>query len=269
MTVITEEASGLQFVELSHPFGHGIPVLPGDDDILIWKSVYHARDGVQSQKLSMNMHCSTHMTAPVHLLQGGQYVADLPLDLFFGNGHVLDIPKGKWELISAADLDAAGPAVVQGDIVIIRTGWHTRYADSLEYFGDAPGLGEDAADWLIERGVKLVGIDNATIDHPLATNLGVHRGGPRMRYLPGEYQAQTGRDPKVAFPHRNPAHRKLLAAGIPTISNVGGDIAEIAGKTATFHAVPWKWIEGDACIIRLMAILDPHGSYRIEKGDKQ
>lgn len=266
MTFLIEAASGLQFCELSHPFGHGVPVWPGDDDVKIWKSVYHARDGVQSQKLSMNMHCSTHMTAPIHLVQGGAFVADLPLELFFGNGIVLDIPKGKWDLVTAADLDKVGERIEGDDIVLINTGWHHKYGDSLEYFGDAPGLAEDAADWLIDRGVKLVGTDTAAIDHPLATNLGLHRGGPRMRYLPGQYEEQTARDPKTDFPRWNPAHRKLLAAGIPTISNVGGDMALLSNKRATFHAMPWKWVEGDACIIRLVGIVDPQGDYRIEKG---
>lgn len=264
--LLEDAASGLSFCELSHPFGHGVPVWPGDDDVRIWKSVYHARDGVQSQKLSMNMHCSTHMTAPIHLVQGGAFVADLSLDHFFGNGVVIDVPRAKWELVTADDLDAAGAEVGEGDIVIVNTGWHRRYADSLEYFGDAPGLSEDAADWLIARGVKLVGTDTAAIDHPLATNLGTHRGGPRMRYLPGQYRDQTGREPRDDFPAWNPAHRKLLAAGIPTLSNVGGDLDRISGCRATFHAMPWKWIEGDACIVRLIAIFDPRGEYRIEPG---
>ena len=88
-----------------------------------------------------------------------------------------------------------------------------------------------------------------------------------MRYLPGQYRAQTGREPKADFPHWNVAHRKLLAAGIPTISNAGGDIDRLSGQRATFHAMPWKWMEGEACIIHLVAILDPMGDYRIEKGE--
>ena len=266
LAIETEAASGLEFCELSHPFGHGVPVWPGDDDVLIWRSVYHARDGVLSQKLSMNMHCSTHMTAPIHLVQGGAFVSQLPIDRFFGSGVVLDIPKGKWDYVTAADLDAAGSLVEEDDIVLINTGWHRKYSDSLEYFGDAPGLSEDAADWLIEKNVKLVGTDTAAIDHPLATNLGMHRGGPKMRYLPGDYERETGRDPKVDFPKWHPAHKKLLEAGIPTISNIGGDIDLISGKRGTYHAMPWKWWDGDACVINLVAIIDPSGEYRIEQG---
>lgn len=267
MATCTEQATGLEFYELSHPFEHGVPVWPGDEDVRIWKSVYHARDGVLSQKFNMNMHCSTHMTAPIHLVQGGAFVGDLPLDLFFGQAAVLDIPKGKWDLITAEDLEFHAALVDQADIALIVTGWHRKYGDSLEYFGDAPGLSKDAAEWLIEKGIKLVGSDTAAIDHPMATNLAAHRGGPKMRYLPGKYESETGRDPMADFPLWNPAHKALLEAGIPTISNIGGDIDQLLGKLATVHAMPWKWMEGDACVINLVGICDPAGEYRIESGE--
>ena len=58
----------------------------------------------------------------------------------------------------------------------------------------------------------------------------------------------------------------LLAAGIPTIKNAGGDIDEVTGSRCTFHAYPWHWLEGDACPIRFVAITDHDGSYRLEAG---
>nr|MCS5598406.1 hypothetical protein [Rhodospirillales bacterium] len=97
--------------------------------------------------------------------------------------------------------------------------------------------------------------------------LGPHRGGPLMKRLPKKYEDETGRDPKIDFPVWNGAHKLLLQAGIPTIENVGGDVAELAGKQALIHAYPWKWIEGDASVIRLVGILDPSGDYRIEPGN--
>jgi kynurenine formamidase len=265
MSSIQESTSGLHFYELSHPFGHGVPVWPGDEDVRIWKSVYHAKHGVLSQKIAMNMHCSTHVTAPVHLIQGGAFVADLLPELFFGAGVVLQIPKSRWELVTRADLERSSK-VEAGDIVLINTGWHHKFSDSQEYFGDAPGLSEEAATWLVDRRVKLVGVDTAAVDHPLATSLGLHRNGPAMKYLPEKYRRITGREPKDDFPHWNPAHKCLLSAGIPTVQNVGGDLDSLGSGRAVFHAMPWKWVEGDACVVRLVAILDPSGNYRVESG---
>lgn len=114
--------------------------------------------------------------------------------------------------------------------------------------------------------MKLVAVDTPQVDHPLATSLGLHRGGPLMNRLPRTYAAETGRDPKADFPDWNPAHKALLGAGIPTIENVGGDIAELSGRRATFQCYPWNWMEGDACVVRFVAIIDPSGTCRIDAG---
>ena len=261
-----EPGTGLRFVELSHPWGHNIPIWPGDAEVKIERGVNHARDGVMSQKLIMNMHCGTHMNAPIHLVQKAAYVGDIPLDRFFGSGVILSIPKGKWELVTAQDLEKATPKVCKGDIVLIVTGWHKKHSDSQEYFGEAPGLSEDAAQWLIDKGVNLVGVDTPAVDHPMATSLGLQRNGPLMKRLPKKYQSETGKDPKKEFPKWNAAHKLLLKAGIPTIENVGGDVDNVLNTRCAIVANPWRWMDGDACGVRLMAILDPSGNYRIENG---
>jgi kynurenine formamidase len=263
---VTDPRTGVRFVELSHPFGHGAPIVPGDADVHVERSVYHARDGVLSQKIVANMHVTTHVNAPIHLVQRGAFVGALPIDRFFGTGVIVSIPKGRWEYVTAGDLQRATPSIERGDIVLIVTGWHVKHADSQEYFGEAPGLSADAATWLIERGVNLVGIDGPAIDHPLATSLGKQRNGPLMRRLPKRYRDLTGRDPEADFPAWNPAHKLLLEAQIPTIENVGGDVASVTGRRTTIHALPWRWMDGDACIVRLMALFDERGSFHIEAG---
>jgi kynurenine formamidase len=266
MPAVVDPVSGLQFYELSHPWGYYTPIQPGYEDIKLERVSHHARHGAMAQRFSTIMHVSTHLNAPIHLVQRAVSVGNLPLERFFGTGVVVSIPKQKWELIGAKDLEATTPAIKDGDIVLIVTGWHRHYSDSIRYFGHAPGLAKDAAEWLAARKLKLVGIDTAMIDHPLATSLGPHRNGPQIKYLLPEYKKATGRDAIQDFPDWNPAHRTLLAAGIPTIENVGGDIAEVVGKRCTFQAFPWKWTEGDACVIRLVGIVDPKGGYRLESG---
>ncbi|WP_313805894.1 cyclase family protein [Sphingobium sp.] len=263
---VKEPGTGLEFYELSQIWGHGTPVWPGDNDIVIKRGVYHARDGVLSQHITGNMQTSTHVNAPINMIQRGADVASLSIEHFFGNGIVIDVPKARWEYVTAADLDKAGARVQPDDIVLICTGWHKKYSDSLEYFGEAPGLSLDAAQWLVDRKVKLVGVDTAAVDHPMATSLALHRGGPLMRRLPKFYQDTTGRDPRTEFPDWMPAHRLLLRSGIPTVENVGGQLQALAGKRATFHAMPWRFERGDGCIVRLMGIVDRAGTYRIEPG---
>jgi kynurenine formamidase len=266
MAKVTDPSSGLEFHELSHPWGMYTPIHPGYEEIKLERITHHAKQGVMTHKIVTIFHTSTHVNAPIHLIPGAVGVGDIPLQTFFGTGVVLSIPKNKWQLVEPKDLENAKPAIRAGDIVLINTGWHKKYTDSKEYFGHAPGLSKKAAQWLVKKRVKLVGVDTACVDHPLATSLGPHRNGPQIKYLLPEYKQATRREAIKDFPEWNAAHKVLLGAGIPTIENVGGDLALLSGKRCTFQGFPWKWHEGDACIIRLVAILDPKGKNRIEKG---
>jgi kynurenine formamidase len=266
MAPVKDPETGLEFHELSHPWGMYMPIFPGYEDIKLERITYHAKHGVMTHKIVTIFHTSTHVNAPVHLLPETAAVGELSLDRFFGTGVVLSIPKGKWELVEQEDLERARPEILADDIVIINTGWHRRYADSKDYFGHAPGLSKRAADWLVNKRVKLLGMDTGTIDHPLATSIGPHRNGPQIKYLLPEYKQATGREAIEDFPEWNPAHRMLLSAGIPTIENVGADLDEVSGRRCTLQGFPWRWYEGDACVIRLVAIFDPSGKYRLESG---
>ncbi|ATN36947.1 cyclase (plasmid) [Rhizobium sp. ACO-34A] len=262
----TDPYSALEFVELSHEWGHGVPSMPGTPDVVMYRSVKHAQHGVMATRLKMGMHTGTHMNAPIHLVQRGIDMANVPLDRFFGNGVILSIPKARWELIEPVEFEAASPAIQSGDFVVVVTGWHHRYSDSLKYFGESPGLSEAAADWLVAKGISVFAIDTPQVDHPLATSLGAHRGGPIMNRLPAHFQQETGLEPATTHSNWNGAHKKLLAAGIPTIEQVGGDVDSVLGQRATFHAAPWKGRSLDACPVRFVAIFDPAGESRIEPG---
>ena len=265
MSFVTDPRTGLQLQELSHVWGLGAPSYPGQEDVKMVRSVKHAQHGVLAWKTSTSLHTGTYMLAPIHLIQRGADLAAISPDRFFGNGVVLDVPKGSYETITAQDLKKAG-AVREGDIVVINTGWHHKYSDSLEYYGEAPGLTEDAAQWLVEKRCRMVSVDTPFADHPLATSMGPHRGGPQMKRLAGEYEKATGLDPKKEHGKWNIVGKTLLGAGIPLIIQAGGDLDEISGKRATFVATPWKFEHGDACIVRFVAMVDPNGTCRIDSG---
>ena len=153
MTTVKDPYSELEMVELSHPWGHGVPSYPGQADVKMFRAVKHAQHGVLAWKISTVMHTGTHMNAPIHMIQKGKSLAEVSPSRLFGNGVVLGIPKKGYETITAKDLEAATPAVQEGDIVVIVTGWHHKYSDALEYFGQSPGLTKDAAEWLVAKEV--------------------------------------------------------------------------------------------------------------------
>jgi kynurenine formamidase len=269
MSPAIDPHSGLQLYELSHVWGHGVPSMPGDDDVKMYRSVKHGQHGVMTHRITMVMHSGTHMNAPIHMIQGGATAADIPLDSLFGNGVILSVPKERWEMISAEDLKSATPRIQKGDFVVIVTGWHHKYSDSLEYWGESPGLSTEAAEWLVSMEVKMVGMDTPQIDHPLATSLGPQRGGPIMNRVVAKYAEVTGGDAKTDHPDWNPAHKALLGANIPTIEQVGGDVDDLLGKRATLMATPWRWQHGDACPVRFVAMTDPTGDCRIDAGGEE
>ncbi len=202
------------------------------------RGVKHAQHGVLAWRITTVLNTGTHMNAPLAYTQKGADLAALDPSTFFGNGVILDIPKKNWEQITAADIKAAGPAIEKDDIVVICTGWSAKYSDGLEYFGEAPGLTKDAAEYLVQAGAKMVAVDTPFVDSPLATHMGPHRGGPQMKRLAPAYTEATGRDAKQDYTELNIAARTLTGAGIPIIKQVGGDVDAVKGRRATLARSP-------------------------------
>jgi kynurenine formamidase len=247
----------LKLVDLSHPFGDKSPLWPYFEDVKIERVHYHAKSGVLSQRVTTVMHCTTHADSPGHVIEGAAFTHEIPLENYYGTGVVVDIPKGKWEVITAEDLENATPKIQEGDIVIIHTGWHRYWGDNRQYFAYSPGLSREAGQWLVDKKVKAVGVDQQALDHPLNTAIGPHGpGGPLIPELLEEYRNEKGREIIEDFPEWEPAHRLLLGNNIMGWENVGGDIEMVVGKRVTIAGFPIRWYMGDGSIVRLVAMID-------------
>ncbi len=245
-----------KLVDLSHKFGHNAPLWPYFSDVKIERIHYHAKSGVLSQLITTTMHCTTHADSPAHVFEGGKYTDEIPLDKYYGTGVIVDIPKGKWGVITPEDLENARPKIEKDDMVIVHTGWYKKYSDSTEYFCYSPGLYKEAGEWFVEKGVKCVGVDQQALDHPLATAIGPHGSGPLRPDICAEYKRETGRDVLEDFPEWEPCHHLLLENDIMGYENVGGDLDQVVGKRVTLAGFPIRWEKGDGSIVRLVAIVD-------------
>jgi len=243
-------------VDLSHPFGFGVPLWPYFADVQIERIHYHARAGVLTQRLTMTMHTSTHADSPAHVFEGGMYTDEIPLEKYYGTGVIVDIPKNKWGVITPDDLEKAKPKIEKGDIVIVHTHWHIYYGDNTKYFCYSPGLYKEAGDWFVAKGVKAVGVDQQALDHPLATAIGPHGLGPLRPDICAEYEKETGHKVIDDFPLWEPCHNIILRNGIMGWENVGGDIDKVVGKRVTIAGFPIRWWRGDGSMVRLVAIVD-------------
>lgn len=121
-------------------------------------------------------HDSTHVDAPWHYNSaiGGeraQTIDELPLDLFFHDGVVLDMRhKAEGDPVTAADaaaeLDRIGYTLKPRDIVLVRTDCDRFYGQP-DYLFRGCGVTPEATRWLFERGIRVMGIDAWGWDAPL------------------------------------------------------------------------------------------------------
>jgi kynurenine formamidase len=116
--------------------------------------------------LDVCVHHGTHIDAPLHFIPGGRSADQITLEEVCGPAVGLEVHRGPGEAISARDLDGQSPKVEKGDIVFIHTGWGPYFNADTERYQLHPYLGIDAAEWLLDRHVKLVALDVPTPDMP-------------------------------------------------------------------------------------------------------
>lgn len=129
--------------------------------------VYSHGQGWAIEEIKAITHTGTHVDAPYHYgaTSGGEpakRIDEVPLEWCFAPGVVLDMRhKQAGEEITIDDLRAALDRISYTlkslDIVLLQTGADVRI-ESREYFRQ-PGLGRDGTLWLVEQGVKVIGID--------------------------------------------------------------------------------------------------------------
>jgi kynurenine formamidase len=132
--------------------------------------------GWAHEVLRISTHGTTHVDAPWHYgpQSGGKparTIDEMPLSTFYGPGVVLDIrhvPAG--EAATVADVKAALAGIDHqlrpGEIALVKTG-NDRLLGRREYFFTGPGVSAEATRWLINQGVRLMGIDAWGWDAPL------------------------------------------------------------------------------------------------------
>jgi kynurenine formamidase len=185
-------------------------------------------------------HGGTHLDAPVHFAEHGVASAEVPLARLVGPAVVVDISEraranADTELVVDDVLlwEERHGAMPAGAIVLLRSGWGSRWPDRARYLGsdvrgDAsglhfPGFSRGAAEFLVrERAIDAVGTDTASID-------------------PGR-----SRD--------FPAHRIFAAEGVPVLENLAA-LDRLPARGATVIALPMKIAGGSGGPTRVIAVL--------------
>ena len=216
-----------EIVDLSHVIEHGMVTyegLPGPHICDFWTregSADRYDDGSTFQigRIDMVANTGTYVDAPFHRYADGADLAALPLESFADlPGIVLRSPFERGVAIDAAAFEAFD---VRGKAVLVHTGWD-RHWRTETYGEDHPFLTADAAEWLVENGAALVGIDSYNIDDT--------RGRSR------------------------PVHTTLLGGNIPICEHMTG-LERLPDRGFRFSAVPPKVRGMGSFPVRAYAVL--------------
>ena len=179
-------------------------VWPGDPPVNMQRtSSITSGDSSNVTQITMSCNTGTHVDAPDHFLNNGKTVESLSLDLLMGRVYVLHLPDVN--LITASVLmDADIPPRTR------RLLFKTRNSDywangNKEFQTDFVGLSVDAAELLVDRNVRLVGVDYLSV---------------------------------APFKMGKPVHTILLDAGVVVIE--GLDLSRVSQGRYTLHCLPLK-----------------------------
>jgi len=138
-----------------------LPVYPGDPGVQIQRTLsLEAGDVARVSRLSFGTHIGTHVDPPSHFVMDGASLDELPLDVLIGPARVVDVgeaPVIDTAVLDRADLDGAAR-------VLFKTRNSRLWQETTEFAKDFVYLEADAAERLVKRGVRLVGIDYLSIE---------------------------------------------------------------------------------------------------------
>ena len=181
------------------------------------EGVFPDNKGAAEEIAHISTHAGTHLDAPWHFAEASEgnpskTIDEVPLEWCYGDGVVLDLSHKKaGEIISVKDiqkaLDETNYKLKPFDIVLIRTDASKHYGEP-GYETMHPGMGRESTLWLIEQGIKVMGIDAWGWDRPLnvmmeelrsgikGTFFGAHFLMKEKEYLHLENLANLGQIPK-------------------------------------------------------------------------
>jgi len=151
-----------------------MPVYPGDESPIFQTSNTFEEDGFRETKIDFYSHTGTHIDAPAHMLENGQFLDDLKMSHFFGKATIINIDNKKNYIITVNELKNYQEKINNVHFLIFNTGW-SKFWGKKEYFNNYPYLSDEAAEWLSEFNLKGIGIDAISIDKSDTNNFYVHK----------------------------------------------------------------------------------------------
>ncbi len=144
----------MRLIDLTQVLDDTVPVYPGDPETIISVLADSQGLGFRLSEIRTGMHAGTHMDGPLHMIAGGKFISDMPVENFIGRGVLIDARKKERidsDLLSCVEL-------IKGDSVLVLTGFSGKFRDR-EYYSEYPEVTLRFAEALVESGVKILGLD--------------------------------------------------------------------------------------------------------------
>jgi kynurenine formamidase len=206
-----------------------ISAVPGLIGVCTERLQTHESHARSNTKLTLATHIGTHVDAPYHFAPQGTTLENMPLERYSGPALLLDLRESSRSQtpIQISDLQAAGasPATVEGQIVVLFTGWAESMSGKPEFYSQGPYLGTEAAAYLADNQVNAVAVDFPIDKHPATPQSTIHDF---------------------------PVHRLLLGREIPLIENLI-NLDQLVGRDFELWALPIKLKDGDGGATRAVA----------------
>ena len=259
----------MKLYDLSQPLDQDAPFWPFYPPFEVKYIKRKSEHGVNAQYIMTSNHMGTHLDAPRHFVTDGLTIDQLPLEWLYGDGVIVDLTHlDELDIFTPKDIEDR-VEVREGDILILHTGWskHAQFGsqpDEEKYIQRHPGPHFDIVPWLLEKKIKLWGVDMISTDHPMNLPIGrfLGRGGlEHWQRVRAQCEAKFGAEnmdtlfPESAY---QLTHNALFPHNCVHVENMGGDIGapELQNRRLTIGCFPWKFKGGEAAFCRSVAFVE-------------
>lgn len=161
----------MSFYDVTLTISNTLITWPTDPSVAIRKtSLISQGDSSNVSELKFGSHCGTHIDAPYHFEENGIKIDQIPLDYLIGNATVFDI-KNKEKI----DLDEVKLLQLKGVKRVIFKTINSTYWKLSEFKKDFIYITKEAAQYLVDNEVKLIGIDYLSVEKFESTYADTHR----------------------------------------------------------------------------------------------
>ena len=254
----------MKLVDLTIPLGIQTPPWPTYEPLQVKYFKRLAPNGANGQLLTHSNHLGTHLDGEIHFFTPGKDIAALDLNEFLvGPGVIVDLSDiaGDYDIYTSKMVEDR-VEVREGDILIIHTGYH-RYgwdqplADEIRYMVKHPGPDREYAEWAKKKKIKWIGVDCGSADHPMNTI--IRTWMPRQaEEADAHFRAKYGKPMAEMFtPDKyQMMHIEMFPDHIIHAECLGGDIDLLLNQRVTIGCFPWRFVDGESCISRIVAFVE-------------